>query len=660
MKTTPPPIRTVLVALCLALGLVPAAGAQTAPESTASESSTAEPAAAQPTSDEPAAAEPAAPSESVAEPGFIVGGQPVTISDAPWQVSLRADGAHICGGVILASDRIATAAHCVRGRSAIQLSVRAGVTDYRSTNGQDVGVGVIRTHPRYNPRTAESDIAVLDLATPLQVQAGRVEPIALATQAESNAATTATVSGWGSIAGVGSPLSNELRAVDVEVIADSNCRLISDGSIELCAGGGGRDSCTGDSGGPLTTNTAGGRRLLGTVSWGEDCGSGGVYVEVAAFASFLTTPGSGSGASSPSGCPELTDSVDRLYWAFFQRFPDTSGWEYWVEIYSSGASNLGGIAAEFASSAEFELTYSSLSDGEFVDLVYRNVLGRAPDSSGRQFWVNAMSTGLSRGALMASFSESEEFVIKTATYDPLAGYGMWYPPDTQWACISGEESLVTFTGNNLRYYDVVHWNGWQSADGWVRIEESTGPVRVFELDSRAEPPSGPYEFSWNLATIGSLNAVRADPGPYGRVAVVGVVHPHSADRDNAYASSSASPYSPWACDTTFFAMATSWYDSSLPAVTSLPFRSTYKRREACLPGLYEVTAPSAGTLVIEASGSQDPFLYVVPDSGDPIISDDFDGLHAEVQVPVKAGDVVAVKVGDWSAWAPVNLSISIK
>ena len=67
-----------------------------------------------------------------------------------------------------------------------------------------------------------------------------------------------------------------------------------------------------------------------------------------------------------------------------------------------------------ASSSEFIDRYGSLSNSQYVDLVYQNVLGRAPDSSGRKHWVDGLTAGRnSRGGVMIGFSESPEFRART-------------------------------------------------------------------------------------------------------------------------------------------------------------------------------------------------------------------------------------------------------
>jgi hypothetical protein len=111
-----------------------------------------------------------------------------------------------------------------------------------------------------------------------------------------------------------------------------------------------------------------------------------------------------SGARSP---------VTRLYLSYFRRLPDSGGLAHWAALLHAKRSTLAQISASFAGSSEFRRTYGSLSAPAFVDLVYRNVLGRPADAKGRAYWVAKLSKGASRGAVMASFSESAEHVRVT-------------------------------------------------------------------------------------------------------------------------------------------------------------------------------------------------------------------------------------------------------
>ncbi|MCU1352329.1 MAG: domain protein beta Propeller [Acidimicrobiales bacterium] len=100
--------------------------------------------------------------------------------------------------------------------------------------------------------------------------------------------------------------------------------------------------------------------------------------------------------------------LTRLYWAFFLRIPDLDGLVHWVGKLQAGKS-LAWVAAQFATSAEFQNTYGSLSNQAFVKLVYKNVLDRNADANGLAFWTKKLDDkAKTRGDVMAGFSESPE------------------------------------------------------------------------------------------------------------------------------------------------------------------------------------------------------------------------------------------------------------
>ncbi len=103
-------------------------------------------------------------------------------------------------------------------------------------------------------------------------------------------------------------------------------------------------------------------------------------------------------------------AVVRLYQAYFGRLPDLEGFDFWSMRIASGQGSLEEVSQFFASGPEFQATYGDLSDAQFVNLVYSNVLGRNPDEAGRAFWSEQLAAGLDRGRLMTLFSESPEFI----------------------------------------------------------------------------------------------------------------------------------------------------------------------------------------------------------------------------------------------------------
>jgi hypothetical protein len=112
--------------------------------------------------------------------------------------------------------------------------------------------------------------------------------------------------------------------------------------------------------------------------------------------------------------PEFTAAhaeVLRLYWAFFNRDPDTSGAQYWIGISNQGFS-LDVIAEQFVLSQEFQNTYGSTSNEDFLRIVYFNLLGRAADLSGHNYWIGQMNGGLSRGGVVRWIAANNEFIVQ--------------------------------------------------------------------------------------------------------------------------------------------------------------------------------------------------------------------------------------------------------
>ena len=118
--------------------------------------------------------------------------------------------------------------------------------------------------------------------------------------------------------------------------------------------------------------------------------------------------------------------IVRLYFAYFLRIPDYGGLMYWIGQYTGGMP-LGAISGFFAGSLEFQQRYGNLSNEQFVNLIYQNILGRLPDPGGYAFWIGQLNYGaMTRGQVMVGFSESAEYrtMIGNEVYVTMMYIGM--------------------------------------------------------------------------------------------------------------------------------------------------------------------------------------------------------------------------------------------
>jgi hypothetical protein len=158
--------------------------------------------------------------------------------------------------------------------------------------------------------------------------------------------------------------------------------------------------------------------------------------------------------------------VWRLYQAFFLRQPDQTGFDYWVGIRTGGLS-LSALAFQFATSAEFIDRYGNLTNAQYVDLVYGNVLCRAPDPDGRAYWTGLLETGaLTRWDMMVNFSELKEYLRLTGTCHSV------YPAESADVAACAEANLVPLAGASLSV------DGYQAKD----VNYAGGSFRGVEAD----------------------------------------------------------------------------------------------------------------------------------------------------------------------------------
>ncbi len=212
----------------------------------------------------------------------IVNGTAAPQGAFPFMASLQdGTGFAFCGGSVISSGWVLTAAHCVADGSAADLYVVTGTTDLAANpaSKQTIKVASVTVHPAYENST--HDVALLRLSVPTTAPAIRLAT--LADDALETPGTKVTVAGWGDqTPTLGLNSTTKLRSVDLNVVSDSECGQTNfgfDAATGVCAAALAKDSCQGDSGGPLFTNGV----QVGVVSYGQSCALPkfpGVYSEV--------------------------------------------------------------------------------------------------------------------------------------------------------------------------------------------------------------------------------------------------------------------------------------------------------------------------------------------------------------------------------------------
>ncbi|XP_068244158.1 venom protease-like [Palaemon carinicauda] len=224
-----------------------------------------------------------------------------------------------CGGALINSRYVVTAGHCASRQFTFnrQISVvRLGEYNIGSStnNGdcqsttsgqrcipphQDFAPEQVIVHPTFNTRgTVSDDIALIRLSSPAQFTS-YIGPICLpppgSNVADLVGTRQASVAGWGTTEN--GPNTQILQHVTLPFVDTATCNPSYNNSLipeQVCFGGEGRrDSCFGDSGGPVMISDATRPRytIVGVVSFGQpQCGVAGVpavYTDVTAYRDWI-------------------------------------------------------------------------------------------------------------------------------------------------------------------------------------------------------------------------------------------------------------------------------------------------------------------------------------------------------------------------------------
>ncbi|XP_068103316.1 transmembrane protease serine 9-like [Hyperolius riggenbachi] len=243
----------------------------------------------------------------------IVGGMDATDGEWPWQVSIYENRQFICGGSLITSQWVLTAAHCFDEYNvSTQLSsymVYLGLYQlYKYTNHTVAStLAAIIRNSNYHGTASIGDIALLKLSSPVNFT-DYIMPICLPSSSVTfPCGMDCWVTGWGTLYSDGPfPVNGTLQEVMVPLIDYQTCDQVYHvdsttsastviiQSDKICAGyiNGGKDSCQGDSGGPLVCKVQGVWYEIGVVSWGDGCAYAkrpGVYTLVTAYQDWINS-----------------------------------------------------------------------------------------------------------------------------------------------------------------------------------------------------------------------------------------------------------------------------------------------------------------------------------------------------------------------------------
>jgi len=185
---------------------------------------------------------------------------------------------YFCGGSLIDSTHVLTAAHCTDGATSFSLTFGAHDVSTSEPSQVTVSSTTFTMHPNWNPSTLAGDMSIITLDSPITFN-DRIRPICLiGSDAPNYAGVDLLVSGWGKPSDAATGISPVLRKVVVQGITTLQCRVnyiglgIND-DILCVATTGGKGSCNGDSGGPLSfINADGTYNQVGVVSFGSSRG----------------------------------------------------------------------------------------------------------------------------------------------------------------------------------------------------------------------------------------------------------------------------------------------------------------------------------------------------------------------------------------------------
>ncbi|XP_074055125.1 serine protease 27-like [Macrotis lagotis] len=263
--------------------------------------------------------------------GKIMGGQSAPEGKWPWQVSLWYRRRFICGGSLIDSQWVLTAAHCfLKSTDPSMYMIFVGYTKLYEGNSHSLQVSVrkIFRHPNFsNDHPFGSDIALLELSSSVGFSS-YILPICLPTPGlYYEEKSSCWITGWGALIETENySETSKLQEAEIPLMNSYLCNLFygvqMTGNLTydikddmLCAGDiiHQRAICRGDSGGPLVCEFSETWMQVGIASWGMECVtqvSPSVFSRVSYYLDWIEETKKKAYQSSPTKVPTVRKPVN--------------------------------------------------------------------------------------------------------------------------------------------------------------------------------------------------------------------------------------------------------------------------------------------------------------------------------------------------------------
>ena len=160
--------------------------------------------------------------------------------------------------------------------------------------------------------------------------------------------------------------------------------------------------------------------------------------------------------------------VSRFYQLCLDRQPDQGGLNQWVSDLLSGKKTGADVAKGFVLSKEF--IDKKYDNNTFVTILYHAFFDRDPDSGGFNSWVSKLNSGTGRETVVDGFTHSQEFIDLCANYAiiPYSGYKGASTSSTASSATSASSGAITGTASGFASGNKVNFIIWGDDSGLGR------------------------------------------------------------------------------------------------------------------------------------------------------------------------------------------------